>query len=105
METNPNSEKISTAPESPTTTNEEILKLLRQLVGQDSNTNEQNLEASPEDAEDDDENDIKNHEAVGKLDEEDDDYTDDDLETVGYIVGGAALVGAGALLYHLLRKL
>ena len=104
METNPNSEKISTAPDSPTTTNEEILKLLRQLVGQDSNANEPSLEASPEDAEDDDENDIENHEAVGKLDE-DDDYTDDDLETVGYIVGGAALVGAGALLYHILRKL
>ena len=104
METNPNSEKISTAPDSPTTANEEILKLLRQLVGQDSNANEQNLEASPEDAENDNEDDVESHEAVGKLGEEEDDYTDDDLETVGYIVGGAALVGAGALLYQLLRK-
>ena len=104
METNPNSEKISTAPDSPTTTNEEILKLLRQLVGQDSNANEQNLEASPEDAKNDNEDDVESHEAVDTLDE-DDDYTDDDLETVGYIVGGAALVGAGALLYHILRKL
>ena len=104
METNPNSEKISTAPDSPTTANEEILKLLRQLVGQDSNANEQNLEASPEDAENDNEDDVESHEAVDTLDE-DDDYTDNDLETVGYIVGGAALVGAGALLYHILRKL
>ena len=67
METKPNSEKISTAPDSPTTTNEEILKLLRQLVGQDSNANEPSLETSPEQAEDDDENDIENNEAVGKL--------------------------------------
>ena len=83
METKPNSEKISTAPDSPTTANEEILALLRQLVGQDSNANEPSLETSPEQAEDDDENDIENHEAVGKLGEEEDDYTDDDLETVG----------------------
>ncbi len=28
---------------------------------------------------------------------------DSDLETVGYIIGGAALVGLGALLYHWLK--
>ncbi len=105
METKPNSEKISTAPDSPTTTNEEILKLLRQLVGQDSNANEPSLETSPEQAEDGDD-DVESNESVDTLDkEDDDDYTDSDLETVGYIVGGAALVGAGALLYHILRKL
>ena len=101
---NPETSNQTELPHNPAT-NEEILALLRQLVGQDSNTNEQNLEASPEDAENDNEDDVENHEAVGKLGEEEDDYTDDDLETVGYIVGGAALVGAGALLYHLLRKL
>ena len=101
---NPETSNQTELPHNPAT-NEEILALLRQLVGQDSNANEPSLETSPEQAEDDDENDIENHEAVGKLGEEEDDYTDDDLETVGYIVGGAALVGAGALLYHLLRKL
>ena len=89
-------------------TNEEILKLLRQLVGQNSSAEQDELkpEASSDDAEIDDAEDSESHEAVDTLGEDDDDdYTDDDLETVGYIVGGAALVGAGALLYHILRKI
>ena len=93
-------------------TNEEILALLRKLVDQKSSADEQeepNIEdaSSSDDVENDDEDeDNEKTAAPGTLDaEEDDCYTDDDLETVGYIVGGAALVGAGALLYHLLRKL
>ena len=93
-------------------TNEEILALLRKLVDQKSSADEQeepNIEdaSSSDDVEHDDEDEDNEKTAdPGTLDaEEDDCYTDDDLETVGYIVGGAALVGAGALLYHLLRKL
>ena len=102
---NPETSNQTELPHNPAT-NEEILALLRQLVGQDSNANEPSLETPPEQAEDDDENDVESNESVDTLDkEDDDDYTDSDLETVGYIVGGAALVGAGALLYHILRKL
>ena len=93
-------------------TNEEILALLRKLVDQKSSADEQeepNIEdaSSSDDVENDDEDeDNEKTAAPGTIDaEEDDCYTDSDLETVGYIVGGAALVGAGALLYHLLRKL
>ena len=93
-------------------TNEEILALLRKLVDQKSSADEQeepNIEdaSSSDDVENDDEDEDNEKTAdPGTLDaEEDDCYTDSDLETVGYIVGGAALVGAGALLYHLLRKL
>ena len=93
-------------------TNEEILALLRKLVDQKSSADEQeepNIEdaSSSDDVENDDEDeDNEKTAAPGTIDaEEDDCYTDSDLETVGYIVGGAALVGAGALLYHLLRKI
>ncbi len=104
---NPETSNQTDLPHNPAT-NEEILKLLRQLVGQNSlaEQGELNPEASSDDAEIDDAEDSESHEAVDTLGEDDDDdYTDDDLETVGYIVGGAALVGAGALLYHILRKI
>ena len=104
---NPETSNQTDLPHNPAT-NEEILKLLRQLVWQNSlaEQGELNPEASSDDAEIDDAEDSESHEAVDTLGEDDDDdYTDDDLETVGYIVGGAALVGAGALLYHILRKI
>ena len=134
MATTPNTPETANqaALTQPPNTNEEILKLLRQLVGQDSSANEQgepkpeaSSEVTPEvkrlleellkqkstpanddETEDEDVDDEANADLDTLNDDEDDDeYTDDDLETVGYIVGGAALVGAGALLYHLLRKL
>ena len=106
---NPETSNQTDLPHNPAT-NEEILKLLRQLVGQNSSAEQDELkpEASSDDAEIDDAEDSESHEVVdtlGEDDDDDDDYTDDDLETVGYIVGGAALVGAGALLYHILRKI
>lgn len=113
-------------------TNEEILALLRKLVGQDPSTDEQgepkpetssnvtpevkrlleellkqkSTPANDDETEDEDVDDEANADLDTLNDDEEDDcYTDSDLETVGYIVGGAALVGAGALLYHLLRKI
>ena len=98
------------------TTNEEILALLRQLVNEKSsneaNGTEQNdpfLDKTilipgklPKDTEppitldddDDDDDDI-----CGDNDDDD----DDGLEVLGYLAGGAALVGFGALLYHWLK--
>ena len=135
MENDNNSETISNA-DSPRThiKNEELLNLLRQLVEEKTQTNDQNApeqfksnpekgtddtrseikrlleellktENAPTDTEIDGDDDVESNESVDTLDkEDDDDHTDSDLETVGYIVGGAALVGAGALLYHILRK-
>ena len=96
--------------------NEEILELLRHLlnekVSNEANGTEQNdpfLDKTilipgklPKDTEppitldDDDEDD---DDICGDNDNDD----DDSLEVLGYLAGGAALVGFGALLYHWLK--
>ena len=113
------------------TTNEEILSLLRKLVEQNE-TDKTNVsdktEPSHGNAQDDNTAEIKrllaellkkqtnNAPATETVDNDlDDDFDDDDddgeiiadqdsdLETLGYIAGGAALIGLGALLYHWLK--
>ena len=113
------------------TTNEEILSLLRKLVEQNE-TDKTNVsdktEPSHGNAQDDNTAEIKrllaellkkqtnNTPATETVDNDlDDDFDDDDddgeiiadqdsdLETLGYIAGGAALIGLGALLYHWLK--
>ena len=113
------------------TTNEEILSLLRTLVEQNE-TDKTNVsdktEPSHGNAQDDNTAEIKrllaellkkqtnNAPATETVDNDlDDDFDDDDddgeiiadqdsdLETLGYIAGGVALVGLGALLYHWLK--
>ena len=113
------------------TTNEEILSLLRKLVEQNE-TDKTNVsdktEPSQRNAQDDNTAEIKrllaellkkqtnNAPATETVDNDlDDDFDDDDddgeiiadqdsdLETLGYIAGGAALIGLGALLYHWLK--
>ena len=110
------------------TTNEEILSLLRKLVKQNE-TDKTNVsdktEPSHGNAQDDNTSEIKhllaellkkqtnNAPATETVDNDlDDDFDDDDeiiadqdsdLETLGYIAGGVALVGLGALLYHWLK--
>ena len=113
------------------TTNEEILSLLRKLVEQNE-TDKTNVsdktEPSHGNAQDDNTSEIKhllaellkkqtnNAPATETVDNDlDDDFDDDDddgeiiadqdsdLETLGYIAGGVALVGLGALLYHWLK--
>ena len=119
------------------TANEEILTLLRKIVGQTA-TNESNASdntgSNYRDAQDNTmaeinrlleelqkkqtNNDLTTETANDDLDEvEDDDNEpndsddgsviiadpDSDLETLGFIAGGAALVGLGALLYHCLK--
>ena len=113
------------------TTNEETLSLLRKLVEQNE-TDKTNVsdktEPSQRNAQDDNTAEIKrllaellkkqtnNAPATETVDNDlDDDFDDDDddgeiiadqdsdLETLGYIAGGVALVGLGALLYHWLK--
>lgn len=110
------------------TTNEEILSLLRMLVEQNE-TDKTNVsdktEPSHGNTQDDNTAEIKrllaellkkqtnNAPATETVDNDlDDDFDDDDeiiadqdsdLETLGYIAGGAALIGLGALLYHWLK--
>ena len=113
------------------TTNEEILSLLRKLVEQNE-TDKTNVsdktEPSHGNAQDDNTAEIKrllaellkkqtnNAPATETVDNDlDEDFDDDDddgeiiadqdsdLETLGYIAGGVALVGLGALLYHWLK--
>ena len=113
------------------TTKEEILSLLRKLVEQNE-TDKTNVsdktEPSHGNAQDDNTAEIKrllaellkkqtnNAPATETVDNDlDDDFDDDDddgeiiadqdsdLETLGYIAGGVALVGLGALLYHWLK--
>ena len=109
-------------------TNEEILSLLRKLVEQNE-TDKTNVsdktEPSHGQAQDDNTAEIKrllaellkkqtnNAPATETVDNDlDDDFDDDgeiiadqdsDLEKLGYIAGGAALIGLGALLYHWLK--
>ena len=114
-----------------TTTNEEILSLLRKLVEQNE-TDKTNVsdktEPSHGNAQNDNTAEIKrllaellkkqtnNAPATETVDNDlDDDFDNDDddgeiiadqdsdLETLGYIAGGAALIGLGALLYHCLK--
>ncbi len=110
MATTPNT------PEKNSQSNEEILALLRQLVKEktsnEANGTEQNdpfLDKTilipgklPKDTEPpitlDDEDD--GDDICGDDDEDDD---GDGLEVLGYLAGGAALVGFGALLYHWLK--
>lgn len=114
-----------------TTTNEEILTLLRQLVGQGATANGQTAPKQntqkPEAA-----NDASLEEVKRLLEEllkakaapadvdvnDEEDATEEDnefegeivwnpapeWEPVAYAAGGAALVGLGALLYHLLKN-
>ena len=110
------------------TTNEETLSLLRKLVEQNE-TDKTNVsdktEPSQRNAQDDNTAEIKrllaellkkqtnNAPATETVDNDlDDDFDDDgeiiadqdsDLETLGYIAGGVALVGLSALLYHCLK--
>lgn len=120
MATTPNTpEKNSQSADLPNnpTTNEEILALLRQLVNEkasnEANGTEQNdpfLDKTilipgklPKDTEPpitlDDEDDEDDDDICGDNDDDD----DDGLEVLGYLAGGAALVGFGALLYHWLK--
>ena len=126
-----NPEKTSHTADQPqsSTTNEEILTLLRQLVGQGTTANEQAAPKQnpqkPETAKDASSEDVKRlleellkqksapaNVATDDDDDsdEDDDFEDDyfwnpgpEWETIGYVAGGAALVGLGALLYHWLK--
>ena len=126
-----NPEKTSaTADQSHTpTTNEEILTLLRQLVGQGTTANEQTdpkknpqkpetaKDASTEEVKRLLEEVLKQKAAPANVATDDDDDSDEDndfeddyfwnpgpeWETIGYVAGGAALVGLGALLYHWLK--
>ena len=124
-------EKTSTTadqPHTPTAT-EEILTLLRQLVAQDTTINEQvapkQNPQKPETAKDASSEDVKRlledllkqktAPANAATDDDDDSDEDNDFEdeyfwnpapeweTIGYVAGGAALVGLGALLYHWLK--
>ena len=127
-----NPEKASISADQPhtPTTNEDILELLRQLVEQDTTTNgqvapnqnsqqsETTKDASPEDVKRLLEELLKAKAAPADIEVNDEeDATDDDnefegeffwnpapeWEPVAYAAGGAALVGLGALLYHLLK--
>ena len=126
-----NPEKASTTADQPhaSTTNEEILALLRQLVGQGTTMNEQvapkQNPQKPETAKDASSEDVKRlleellkqKTAPANVTTDDDDDSDEDnefegeffwnpapeWETIGYVAGGAALVGLGALLYHWLK--
>ena len=126
-----NPEKTSTsADQSHTpTTNEDILALLRQLVGQGTTANEQAApkqnpqkpeaakDASTEEVKRLLEEVLKQKAAPANVATDDDDDSDEDndfeddyfwnpgpeWETIGYVAGGAALVGLGALLYHWLK--
>ena len=126
-----NPEKTSHTADQPqsSTTNEEILTLLRQLVGQGTTANEQAAPKQnpqkPETAKDASSEDVKRlleellkqksapaNVATDDDDDsdEDDDFEDDyfwnpgpEWETIGYVAGGATLVGLGALLYHWLK--
>ncbi len=126
-----NPEKASTTadqPHTPTAT-EEILTLLRQLVGQGTTANEQAAPKQnpqkPETAKDASSEDVKRlledllkqktAPANAATDDDDDSNEDNDFEdeyfwnpapeweTIGYVAGGAALIGLGALLYHWLK--
>lgn len=126
-----NPEKASTTADQPhaSTTNEEILELLRQLVAQDTAMNEQvapkQNPQKPETAKDVSSEDVKRlleellkqKAAPANAATDDDDDSDEDnefegeyfwnpapeWEPVAYAAGGAALVGLGALLYHWLK--
>ena len=126
-----NPEKTSTTADQPhtPTTNEEILALLRQLVDQGNTANEQTApkqnpqkletakDASSEDVKRLLEELLKQKSAPANVTTDDDDDSDEDddfeddyfwnpgpeWETIGYVAGGAALVGLGALLYHWLK--
>ena len=132
MNTDINNKTTATEATSPQpTTNEEILSLLRKLVEQNE-TDKTNVsdktEPSHGNAQNDNTAEIKrllaellknqtnNAPATETVDNDlDDDFDDDDddgeiiadqdsdLETLGYIAGGVALVGLGALLYHWLK--
>ena len=132
MNTDINNKTTATEATSPQpTTNEEILSLLRKLVEQNE-TDKTNVsdktEPSHGNAQNDNTAEIKrllaellkkqtnNAPATETVDNDlDDDFDDDDddgeiiadqdsdLETLGYIAGGAALIGLGALLYHWLK--
>lgn len=110
-------------------TNEEILALLYQFVGQSTTTNEQSAPKQDpqksETAKDASTEEVKRlleellkqktAPANGATEDDDDDSDDDtfdddyfwnpgpEWETIGYVAGGAALVGLGALLYHWLK--
>lgn len=126
-----NPEKTGTSADQPhtPTMNEEILALLRQLVGQGPTANEQAApkqnQQKPEMAKDASSEDVKRlleellkqktapaNVAVDDDDDsdEDDKFEDDyfwnpgpEWETIGYVASGAALIGLGALLYHWLK--
>ena len=131
MNTDINNKTTATEATSPQpTTNEEILSLLRKLVEQNE-TDKTNVsdktEPSHGNAQNDNTAEIKrllaellkkqtnNAPATETVDNDlDDDFDDDDdgeiiadqdsdLETLGLIAGGVALVGLGALLYHCLK--
>ena len=130
-EKNINPEKTGTPADQPhtPTTNEEILALLRQLVGQGTTANEQaapkQKPQKPEAAKDASTEEVKRlleevlkqKAAPANVATDDDDDSDEDndfeddyfwnpgpeWETIGYVAGGAALVGLGALLYHWLK--
>ena len=92
-------------------TNEEILLLLRKLVEQ-TPTGKSNVSYKTDpnhgDAQDNPATETADVDNDEVFDDDDDNGEiiadpDSDLETVGYIIGGAALVGLGALLYHWLK--
>ena len=132
METNNTPEKTNPAQSADhqhtPATNDEILSLLRQLVLQNAAAKEQTASAqsaTKSDPAPDATSEIKHlleevlkqKTAPANVATDDDDGSDEDdefeddyfwnpgpeWETIGYVAGGAALVGLGALLYHWLK--
>lgn len=120
----PDETNTSTDLPSAKTTNDEILMLLRKLVEQNA-TSDTSANAKPKAVQNSELSDSETKRLLEELlkrqpntteisdddsDDDDDDFIDDgyfhpgpEWETIGYVAGGAALVGLGALLYHWLK--
>ena len=127
---NKNETTASEANQPQPTTNEEILTLLRKLVDQNA-TSDTSASPKPKAVQNSELTDSETKRLLEELlkrqpnrlptteivddsdddsDDDDDDFIDDgyfhpgpEWETIGYVAGGAALVGIGALLYHWLK--
>jgi len=124
---NKNETTASEANQPQPNTNEEILSLLRTLVEQKASS-DTSANAKAKAVQSSDLTDSETKRLLAELlkrqpntteisddddddsDDDDDDFIDDgyfhpgpEWETIGYVAGGAALVGLGALLYHWLK--
>jgi hypothetical protein len=127
---NTNETTVSEVNQPQPTTNEEILALLRTLVEQKASS-ETSVSTKPKAVQNSELPDSETKRLLEELlkrnpnrlptteinddddddsDDDDDDFIDDgyfhpgpEWETIGYVAGGAALVGLGALLYHWLK--